>query len=420
MRHSESATPLHRAARASRAASVTPVSSTREATSAALRLARMPPACAMACGRSRSRDRRTRSRWRPASRGGGTATRDSAADGSSISWHIRRISRNDSTMAGSVRGSATAARTMCSRSTSASLPVHAQRAPRAPRAAAVGAIKRSRQRARRRRLIERRRASSRLQRAAASASANWPPPAVSASARADQRSPASPPTPRSGGRSRGPASAATTSRGRHRSAGHAADDQVRPGVLGGELEQRERRVRRETACRSRRPRASDPSATPAIASAPAPAPRRARRRPSARSRRAAPRARARAAPAAHARADGSSRSSARGRPSRASATPRETPAATSPLSLVTPPCVAFPHFDPRSAAQIEVDQPGAAAHGEERRQRAARAAAHVPANRRAGGEIQRASAGNEIAIEHQHAARQLQTEGPSRIGASPP
>jgi hypothetical protein len=40
----------------------------------------------------------------------------------------------------------------------------------------------------------------------------------------------------------------------------------------------------------------------------------------------------------------------------------------------------------------------------------------VPPDRRTGSEIERAAARDEIAIEHQHAARSLQTKGPAGIG----
>ena len=198
-----------------------------------------------------------------------------------------------------------------------------------------------------------------------------------------------------------------------RLAGDAADDQVRPRILGRQPEQRQRRIRRQPgvggkdrrcarsfshdghrqrACDSTAPKASAASGT----------------KPASRASRASTRW-----VRAHVSLEASARSSARGRPSLASASAarnacNDVVVSRRKRSRRRP----LPHLDARRAAQVEVDQPRAAAHGEQRRHGGAGRAPQAPANGGAGGEIQRASTGDEIAIEHQHAACSLQTEGP--------
>ena len=201
-------------------------------------------------------------------------------------------------------------------------------------------------------------------------------------------------------------------------AGDAANDEMRPRVLRRELEERQRRVGRRAACRSRRRRATAPSATTATAIAPATARRRTRRPPSARSRRAALRAPARAAYTAHLLRRRLHQIE-RARPAIARIGQRGAKRAQrlASVSSCGPPAGrSHTSIRDRPRRSKSISQ-RSSAHGEERRQRRRALPPHVPSDRRAGGEIQRAAARNEIAIEHQHAARSLQTKGPPRIGA---
>ena len=112
---------------------------------------------------------------------GGSRRATAPSIGSSLSWQVRRMSRNDSTIAGSVLGSARTC-LMCSRSAAASLVSSgASAGPRLEQPPLPD--QRSGQRAAAPAIDRPASESSMLHRAAASASTNWPP-SISASARA--------------------------------------------------------------------------------------------------------------------------------------------------------------------------------------------------------------------------------------------
>ena len=300
-------------------------------------------------------DRRTRRRWRPGVSWRRIATRDSAVDASSISWQVRRISRNASTIAGSVRGSADRSSDMLAKRLGLAA-VSAARAPRAPRAAAAGAIKRSRQRAAAPAIARLGVGSRMLHRAAASASTSLPP-SVSASGARRSAIAGDPPHPPAG-RSHAPASTPATSRGRHSSP-------VTPRTIRCGRASLVASLKSASVGIGRQPRVGGEDHDRAVLQPRRPSPARLRQHRAERVGRhrheagepcLARQHALRAAPTLA--GDGSIESIARGRPSRASASAaRNACSDVAVSSSPTPPDVAFPHLDARRAAQIEVDQP---------------------------------------------------------------